>query len=158
MTDDETHVPMPGEEKVAWAYGAAVVVTSGAYFAWLLAQLADRDPHQISWAVPMAIAIAACVVLVIVVTILASIGAAVSTTLRGRFQEIDFSSDERDQAIKQLGDRRTLSALSIAVVGALALAMFDVAPFWIGNFLFLVCSVGSLVEVATKIRAYRRGL
>jgi len=158
MTDDETRVPMAGDEKVAWVYGSTVLVTSGAYFVWLAIQLSTHEPSEIAWAVPMAIAIAASIGLVIVLTILASIGSAVWSALRGRFQEPDFASDERDRAIKQLGDRSLLSALSIATGGALILAMFDASGFWIGNYIFLVCSVGALAEAGTKIRAYRRGL
>ena len=158
MTDDETRVPMAGDEKVAWVYGGAVLATSGAYFVWLAIQLASHAPEDISWILPMGIAIAASIALVIVVTILASIGAAVWSAVRGRFQEPDFASDERDRAIKQLGDRSLLSALSIATGGALILAMFDASGFWIGNYIFLVCSVGALAEAGTKIRAYRRGL
>lgn len=156
--NDETHVPMAGDEKVAWVFGFTVLVTSGAYFAWLGTQLASQEPSQIGWAAPMIATIAASIVLVIVVTIIASIGGAVWSAVRGRFQEPDFTSDERDRAITRLGERRTLVALSIAVVGAVALAMADSDPFWIGNFVFLVCSIGAIVECITKIRAYRLGL
>ncbi|MGC4175454.1 hypothetical protein [Demequina sp.] len=154
---DDDHVPMTGDEKLAWAYGIAVVITSGAYFTYLGVQLAQRPASEIAWVVPMLITIGTSIVGVIVGTIAAAIGGAVWQAFRGRFQEPDFTSDERDRDIKRLGDRRSYAAMSVAVVGALALAMLDADTFWIGNFLFLACSVGALVEVVTKIRAYRRG-
>lgn len=158
MNHDETRVPMTSEEKTAWVYGTVVILTSGTYFTWLAIQLSTRPVDEISWAVPMLITIVASIVGVILGTILAAIGGAVWTGIKGRFQEPDFTTDERDLAIKRLGDRRNFAVVSFGLAGVLALAMLDVDTLWIGNWLFLVGTVGALAECVTKIRAYRRGL
>lgn len=157
-TQDEDRVPMTGEEKTAWVYGICVVLTSGTYFTWVAIQLAAHPVDEIEWVLPMLITIGASIVGVIIGTILASIGGAVWTGIRGRFEEPDFTKDERDLAIKRLGDRRSFAAMSVATAGTLGLAMLDVDTFWIGNWVFLLGTLGAIVEVVTKLRAYRRGV
>jgi len=149
---------MTGEEKTAWVYGTVVLLTSGTYFAYMGTQLAQRPAEDIDWAIPMLITIGASIAGVIVGTIVSAIGGAVWTGIRGRFEEPDFTKDERDLAIKRLADRRSFAFLSLAMAGTLALAMLDVDTFWIGNWVFLAGTVGAIVEVTTKVRAYRRGV
>jgi len=158
MNDDESHVPMTGEEKIAWVYGAVVLLTSGAYFVWLATQFAAHPADEIAWEVPLLITLGASIVLTIVGTILGAIGGAVWQGIWGRFEEPDFTTDERDRAIKELGNRRMFAAMTAGVVGTLVLAMLNVDTLWIGNWVFLACSIGALAEVVSKIRAYRRGV
>ena len=156
--DDESHVPMSGEEKIAWVYGVVVLVTSGTYFVWLATQLAAHPVEDIAWEIPLLITLGASIVLTIVGTILGAIGGAVWQGIWGRFEEPDFTTDERDRAIKELGNRRMFAGMTAGVIGTLALAMLDVDTLWIGNWVFLACSIGALAEVVSKIRAYRRGV
>jgi uncharacterized membrane protein len=156
-TDDD-RVPMSGEEKVAWVYGVMVIITSGTYFTWLTIQLANKPVDEIAWEVPMIVAIAASIVGVIIGVILSAIAGAVWQSARGRYEEPDFTKDERDRAIEQLGNRRTFTVMSIGSGAALVLAMLDADTFWIGNALFLAGTVGAILEVTTKIRAYHRGM
>jgi hypothetical protein len=157
MTEDEARVPMTGEEKTAWVYGLVVILTSGAYFAYIATQLVGTSPEAIRWEIPMLIAIGASIVGVMVLTIVSAIGGAVWSGIRGRFQEPDFTTDERDRDIKRLAERRNYAVISIGLFGTLVLAMLDADTFWIGNWVFLTGSVGALLEVSTKVRAYRRG-
>jgi len=156
--DDESHIPMTGEEKMAWVYGIVVLLTSGAYFIYIGTQLAAHPANEIAWAVPMIVTVVASIIGTIIGTILASIGGAVWQGIRGRFEEPDFTKDERDAAIKLLGDRRNFAIVSVGLFGTLVLAMLDVDTFWIGNWVFLAGTVGAILESATKIRAYRRGV
>lgn len=157
MTEDETPVPMTGEEKTAWVYGIVVILTSGTYFAWLAIQLASHPVEKIAWEVPLLVTIGASILGVIVLTIVSAIGGAVWSGIRGRFQEPDFTKDERDRDISRLADRRNYAVISIGLFGTLVLAMLDVDTLWIGNWVFLGGTVGALIEVGTKVRAYRRG-
>jgi len=156
--DDEANIPMTGEEKIAWVYGITVIVTSGAYFLYIATQLASHPVDEIAWVVPLIITVVASIVGTIIGTIVASIGGAVWQGIRGRFEEPDFTKDERDLAIKLLGDRRNFAIVSVGLFGALGLAMLDVDTFWIGNWIFLAGTVGAILESATKVRAYRRGV
>jgi hypothetical protein len=157
MTDDD-RVPMTGEEKTAWVYGVVVIVTSGVYFAYIATQLAQMPVEEIAWEIPLLVTIAASIVGVIILTIASAIGGAVWSGIRGRFQEPDFTKDERDLAIKRLADRRNYALISVGLFGTLVLAMLDVDTFWIGNWVFLAGTLGAVVETLTKVRAYRRGL
>jgi uncharacterized membrane protein len=148
---------MTGEEKTAWVYGIVVILTSGTYFAWLAIQLASHPVEEIAWEVPLLVTIGASILGVIVLTIVSAIGGAVWSGIRGRFQEPDFTKDERDRDISRLADRRNYAVISIGLFGTLVLAMLDVDTLWIGNWVFLAGTVGALIEVGTKVRAYRRG-
>lgn len=155
---DDDRAPMTGEEKTAWVYGVVVLVTSGAYFAYIATQLSRHPVDEIAWEVPLLITIGASIVGVIILTIASAIGGAVWSGIRGRFEEPDFTKDERDLAIKRLADRRNYALISAGLFGTLVLAMLDADTFWIGNWVFLAGTVGAIVEVTTKIRAYRRGV
>ena len=155
---EEDHVPMTGEEKTAWVYGIVVILTSGTYFAVMASRLATQPVDEIAWEIPLLIAIGSSIVLTIIGTILGAIGGAVWQGILGRFEEPDFTTDERDRFIKEIGNRRMYAAMTAGVLGALVLAMLDADTFWIGNWVFLACSIGALAEVVSKIRAYRRGV
>ena len=70
---------------------------------------------------------------------------------------IDTVSDARDKDIDQIGDRASFGVLGVGFAGALVLAMVDADTFWIGNLLFVVGTIGAILETTTKIRLYRRG-
>lgn len=175
--DDDEPVPMTMNERTVWAYLVTVVVTSGVYLTLMVLRLADDEPvAQIAWVAPMLWTIGASVLGTILFTILFTIASAVTGTIaatiagtiasarrgpRGRTPvpvvEIETVSDARDKDIDLIGDRASFGVLGAGFAGALVLAMIDADTFWIGNFLFVVGTIGAIVETTTKIRLYRRG-
>ncbi|KOV82366.1 hypothetical protein ADL03_25140 [Nocardia sp. NRRL S-836] len=67
-------------------------------------------------------------------------------------------ADERDQEIGRFGDHVGQSFVVIGGVAALALAMAEVAHFWIANVLYLCFVLSAVFGSMAKIAAYRRGL
>ncbi|OLF15164.1 hypothetical protein BU204_23135 [Actinophytocola xanthii] len=67
------------------------------------------------------------------------------------------ASDERDREINQVGDRIGQSFVVLGGVGALLLAMFEVAHFWIANAIYLAFVLSAVLGSVAKIYAYRRG-
>jgi hypothetical protein len=95
---------------------------------------------------------------------LGSIGVSVGVSIVGSIvaaasapSEAD-TRDERDASIYRYGDMVGFVTLSIAALGALALAMVRADPFWIANALYLAFVVAALVSTGVKLFAYRRGL
>ncbi len=156
--DDDEPVRMTVNERTVWASLVTVIVSSGAYFAFMVPRLLSRPVAEISWVGPMlwtmGLAIAGSVLLTIVLTVVgeASRRGDCSPASRG-----EVASDVRDQEIGRLGGRASMSVISVGFGGALVLAMLDAHPFWIGNLLFLFGTAGAVVEATTKIRLYRRG-
>lgn len=155
-TDDERPT-MTTDERSVWAYLFAVVITSTTYFAVIASRLRDSAPAEVSWVAPMLWALGLSIAGTIVGTILVTIGSAIASTVRGKEPDVEQGSDERDRDIKRYGDRKTYGVLAVAMGGALALAMIDADTFWIGNYLFLLGTIGAIIETTVKIRAYRRG-
>jgi hypothetical protein len=164
LPDDDEPVPMTMSERTVWAYLVTVIVTSGVYLTLMLTRLAGGPVGQIAWVGPMLWTIGASVVGTVVLTVAGTIAGTITSGrlgLRGRAPvpvvEIDTVSDARDKDIDLIGDRALVGVLGAGFVGALALAMLDADTFWIGNLLFVVGTIGAIVETTTKIRLYRRG-
>ena len=149
--------PMTMEERAVWVYLAVSVTTSVAYFAVIVPRALEGPIEDVSWVVPMLWAIGISIAGTIAGSIVAAIGSAVGLAARGRDPEAELGSDERDREISRLGNRATYGVVSAGMLGALVLAMLDADTFWIGNAIFVVGFIGSLVECTVKIRAYRRG-
>ena len=156
MSDDD-RLPMTTDERTVWVYLFTVLVTSSAYFAVILGRLRDTPADEVSWVAPMLWAIGLSIVGTILGTIIATIAATIGQGVRGKSTDIDHGSDERDRDIKRHGSRKTQWIISVGLGGGLVLAMIDADTFWIGNFLFLIGTLGAIVETTVKIRAYRRG-
>ena len=172
LPDDDEPVPMTMNERTVWAYLVTVIITSGVYLTLMVTRLAGGPAGQIAWVGPMLWTIGASVVGTIVLTIAGTITGTISGTIarsitsarRGApgevpvpVVEIDTGSDARDKEIDLIGDRALVGVLGAGFVGALVLAMLDADAFWIGNLLFVVGTLGAIVETTTKIRLYRRG-
>ena len=172
LPDDDEPVAMTMNERTVWAYLVTVIITSGVYLTLMVTRLAGGPAGQIAWVGPMLWTIGASVVGTIVLTIAGTITGTISGTIarsitsarRGApgevpvpVVEIDTGSDARDKEIDLIGDRALVGVLGAGFVGALVLAMLDADAFWIGNFLFVVGTLGAIVETTTKIRLYRRG-
>jgi len=179
--DDETRLDdepdqMTMNERTVWAYLASVVITSGIYLTLMVTRLLSGHVGEISWVGPLLWTIGASVlgtvVLIVILTIGSTIAGTIARTIRHAITserlghphqaptpvvEIDTISDARDKEIDQIADHALVGVLGAGFVGALVLAMLDLDTFWIGNLLFVVGTVGAIVETITKIRLYRRG-
>lgn len=144
MVDDD-RAAMTFAERNTWLYAFLVPVTSLIYFAVVIPRLFSQPASQIAWAGPMLWAIAASVVGSIA-------GAIVLAILTGGR---DTEADVRDKQIDRFGDRIAQAITAFGAAGVLALAMFKVDHFWIGNALFLLGSIGATWGSIVKIRAYR---
>jgi hypothetical protein len=168
LPDDDEPVPMTMNERTVWAYLVTVIVTSGVYLTLMLTRLVGGPVGQIAWVGPMLWTIGVSVLGTVVLTIAGTISGTISRSITsGRLGtrggapvpvvEIDTVSDARDKDIDLIGDRALVGVLGAGFVGALVLAMLDADTFWIGNLLFVVGTIGAIVETTTKIRLYRRG-
>jgi len=168
LPDDDEPVPMTMNERTVWAYLVTVILTSGVYLTLMVTRLAGGPADQIAWVRPMLWTIGASVVGTILLTIAGTITGAIARSITSARRsapggvpvpvvEIDTGSDARDKEIDLIGDRALVGVLGAGFVGALVLAMLDADAFWIGNLLFVVGTLGAIVETTTKIRLYRRG-
>ena len=149
---------MPFEEKVTWVSLVVAVVVPVVYFAIMLGRLGTESAADISYQVPLLIAIGVSVVLTIVGSIAAGIGTGISAELRGRSasDEID-RKDERDKQIRRHGDLVGFYVSSVGIVGVFALTMLEYDYFWIASALYLSFVVGTAVGSVVKIVSYHRG-
>lgn len=138
---------MSSEEKRSWIYAVVGVGVAAVYFGSVLSKVPGADVARIAYVRPMLIAIGAGIGLGIV----ASIAAAIASP-----READ-RTDERDRQIHRLGEYVGYYVMSIAAVVPLALAMAEVAHFWIANALYLAFVLATLVSSIVKIVLYRRG-
>ena len=138
---------MSSQEKNTWIFATATVFTSAVYFALVLGQLGDKPVGEIRYERLMIIAIVVAVALNILGNIIAAIAAP---------KDAD-KTDERDVAIGRYGEYIGYYVLSIAMIGALALAMLEYPQFWIANAIYLAFVISALTASAVKIVVYRRG-
>lgn len=155
---DDDPIAMTADERSVWVYLAVVVITSTIYFAIVIPRALDQPIEQVSWIAPMLWAIGASILGTIVGSIVGAIGGAIGLAIRGIDPKGQLEGDMRDKDIKRLGDRRGAVIASTALFGVLVLAMIGADAFWIGNLVYLAGTIGALVETATKIVAYRRGM
>ncbi|NJC10467.1 hypothetical protein F4558_000293 [Micromonospora profundi] len=144
----EDRVAMTFGQRNAWVSAVVMPAASIAYLAVVLPRLGDRPAAEVSWVGPMLWTIGATVVGTIVGTILISIAAAITN------RDVESKGDVRDKQIDRYGDRlaQAITAFGGAVV--LALVMFEVDHFWIGNALFVIGAIGATWGAVAKIRAY----
>lgn len=162
--EDDGPVPMTTDERRAWAYLIAVVLTSGTYVAVIAGRLRDQPVAEISWAVPMLWTIGASILLTLVLTIVLTVASTVRATVRtGSADGVcapgpgEVASDVRDREIGRTSGRASMVPIAVGFFGATVLAMLDADTFWIGNLLFGFGTLGAVVETVTSIRLYRRG-
>ena len=149
---------MPFEEKVTWANGVVTIIVPIVYFAIMIGRLQSTPAADISWQVPLIVAIAASVVLTVVGAIVMSIGTSITAVARGRKPEDEIDrKDERDKTIGRHGDLVGYYVASAGMVGVLILTMFEVDYLWIANALYLSFVVAMVVSSVVKLVAYHRG-
>jgi MFS family permease len=142
---------MSSEERRSWIYAVVGVGVAAVYFGTVLSKVPGADVTRIAYVRPMLVAIGAGIGLGILASIVASIAAAIASP-----RDPD-RTDERDRQIHRLGEYVGYYVMSIAAVLPLALAMAEVAHFWIANALYLAFVLATLASSIVKIVAYRRG-
>ena len=165
--DDDERLPMTAGERTVVAYLVAVVLTSGVYLTLMATRLRAAPAAEVEWVVPMLWTIGASTVATVVVGIVLALAGTVAGRVAAARRApgatpdlraaVPTGTDVRDEEIGRLGDRAGMRVLAVGVLGALVLAMLDADSFWIGNLLFLLGTVGAVVETTTKLRLYRRG-
>ena len=149
---------MPFEEKMTWVNGVVTIIVPIVYFAIMLGRLQSTPAADISWQVPLIVALVASVVLTVIGSIVMSIGTSVSAVARGRKPEDEIDrKDERDKTIGRHGDLVGYYVASAGMVGVLILTMFEVDYLWIANALYLSFVVAMVVSSVVKLVAYHRG-
>jgi hypothetical protein len=149
---------MSFEEKVTWVSGVVTLIVV-LWYGWAVGGLFGQVAvEEISYQRPLLFAVGAMIVLTIVGTIGMSIATAIGLEISGRGSAKDIDRrDERDASIDARGDRAAFYVSSVLMVGVLALAMLEVAHFWIANGLFAAFVAGGLTSSGVKLAAYRRG-
>lgn len=139
---------MAFEEKRAWALAIIAVVGYSAYVLVVLGSAAGRPLAE----VPYIGAMLWTVGLGIVAGIVSGIWFGIAARNDG------LQADERDREIGQFGEHIGQSFVVIGGVAAMALAMAEVAHFWIANVLYLCFVLSAVLGSLAKIAAYRRGM
>ncbi|WP_434449823.1 hypothetical protein [Lentzea sp. E54] len=139
---------MAFEEKRAWALAIIAVVGYSAYVLVVLGQAAGRPLAE----APYIGAMLWTVGLGIVAGIVSGIWLGIAARNDG------LQADERDREIGQFGEQIGQSFVVIGSVAAMALAMAEVAHFWIANVLYLCFVLSAVLGSMAKIAAYRRGM
>jgi len=135
------------EEKNAWRYLVIGVVIPIAYFAIILQRVSTTPVSEIAYQPLLLGAIGLAIVAAIVLAILTSI----------LFGSKDDRADQRDTAIGRRGDTVGFYVMSIATLGALALALVGAEQFWIANAIYAAFVISAIVSTVVKLIAYRRG-
>lgn len=158
---------MPFEEKLTWVNASVTLIVAAAY-AWIVgSRVAGSAVGEVSYQVPLLVAIGAMIVLTIIGTIAMSIGTAISRAVRAEMTGEGTAADavagldrkdERDAHIAGHGDRIGYYVSSGLMLGALALSMLRSDQFWIANAIFGAFVIAGLASSIAKIAAYHRGL
>lgn len=133
-------------ERYQWAYGIAVLLTSGAYFVWLGVQLASQPAQSIQYVVPLLWTLVASFI--------------VHTFGRGfaaHASRNDPHTDERDRTIGQRADALSFFVFSALAAAPLILGLAGADAFWITNALFLAFSLTAVIGVGLRVWFYRTG-
>ena len=139
---------MSFDEKMAWAFGAIVLLTYGMYATWVLLQAQAVPLVEVDYVWPMVGSIVAAIILGIIAAIVISV-------LRPSEAGI---SDERDRAINRRGEQTGQSFVVIGGTSVILLAMLEAPYFWIANAMYLAFVLSALLSTATKVAGYRWGL
>jgi len=141
--EPETEPAMTYGERHTWGYLTTGIAVPIVYGAIMFDRTRTTPADQIDFQVPLLAAVA--------VSILLNMFLAPGPR-RGRDRR-----DERDAAIDRRGRTAAYRTLIFGALLALVLAMFEAAPFWIANALYLAFVASAVAESIAKIVAYRRG-
>jgi len=136
------------EERGAWVYLVAVVVTFAGYVTVVLGRVDGGRIADVDYVAPL----------------LWSIGISIAVTIAGRIAvEVvrpgdGTTADVRDTEIGHRGDRVTGMVVGIGVIAPLWLALAEADHFWIANSIYAISALGAVIGTAVTLAAYRRGL
>ena len=139
---------MSYEEKGAWVYLVASVVTYAVYLVIVLRRLADTPVSEVAY----------------ISTMLWAIGISVAASIIGRIAvEIakpseNYKIDVRDREINRFGEYAGGAVLAIAMLAPFALTLAEMDYFWIANAMYAAYTLSALVGSSVKLIAYRRGM
>ncbi|KJK50345.1 hypothetical protein UK23_11075 [Lentzea aerocolonigenes] len=139
---------MAVEEKRAWALAASALVGYAVYVVLVLTGRHGRPLAETPYIGALLWTIGLGIVFGVVTGIWFGIAA----------RNDGLQADERDREIGRFGDHVGQSFVVIGGISAMALAMFEVAHFWIANVLYLCFVLSALFGSMAKIAAYRRGM
>ena len=139
---------MTYEEKGAWVYLVAIVVTFGGYVAVLLARAGGGPVAGVAYVAPLLWSIGISIALTIVGSIFVEVVRPSDST----------TADVRDKEIRRSGDYVTGMVVSVGVLLPLGLAMAQAEHFWIANAIYAVSALGAVAGTLVRLVAYRRGL
>jgi hypothetical protein len=140
-------VAMSYEERGAWVYLVAVVVTFVGYVAVVLGRAGGGGLASADYVAPL----------------LWSLGISIAVTVVGRIVlEVvrpggGTTADVRDKEIARSGDYVTGMVVGFGVLLPLALALVEADYFWIANSIYAISALAAVVGTAVKLVMYRRG-
>jgi hypothetical protein len=138
---------MAYEEKRAWIYAVASVVSYAFYVAIVLTRAGDTPLTQAPYATALLWTVGVSIAVQIVLSIAVSIGSPRDRDKR----------DQRDREIGRFGEHIGQSLVVVGGVAALLLALLEVDYFWIANVLFLCFTLSAVLSSVAKLFAYRHG-
>jgi len=135
------------EEKGAWAYLVATVVTYAGYLVVILGRADGRPLADMAY----------------VPTILWAIGIAIGLSILGRIaiaiaEGDDPNMDVRDKDINRFGEYVGGQVVGFGMLLPFGLTLAEADHFWIANAIYAVFVVSALISTPVKLVAYRRGL
>lgn len=144
---------MSYEEKNTWVFAFIAPLAFIVYLVLLFTQLDGRPLAEADYVWPMLGTILGA----IVAGILGGIVVGIVTGIASGGKD-DGKSDLRDKQINRFGEYIGSAFLVTGALGALVLAWFEAAHFWIANVLYLAFVLQAILSSIAKLVAYRRGL
>lgn len=133
-------------EKRAWVMAIVTLVGSVTYVTLILRRADGIPLVEVPYVATMLWVIGAAIAATVLLEIVLAI---VSPRDHGK-------RDQRDRQIDRLGEYVGHAFVIIGGVSALALAMAEMAHFWIANTLYVMFALAGVLASVTKIIAYRR--
>ncbi len=134
-------------EKNTWIYLMLALALPAIYAIVIFPQLALTPADEISYVVPMVVAIGSAIALSVIGSIVAGVMSP---------KNLD-KGDERDVVIGRRGEVVGYYVSSAGVVAALVLVFAHAPYFWIANGIYGAFVLGAIVSSIVKLVAYRRG-
>lgn len=139
---------MSFSEQRNWVYAVTAIIFPIGYVVAIAGELQRTSAVDVAYQVPLLGAIAGAAI----VALIAHVAMAVATPADGR------TADERDRAIDRHGEVAASVALTVGMLGVLALVLLEIEHLWIASAMYLVFALSGCIGAVAKVVAYRRGL
>jgi len=146
---------MSSEERGQWVYLVVIVLTYGAYVAFVLVQAGGGSLPDVDYVPLMLAAIGIGIGLSIVGRIAIEIAGGIASEMAGH--EANHEADVRDRDIGRFGEYFAGTLLGVCMVVPFVLTLTEFDHFWIANAMYLAFVLSAVVGAAIKLVAYRRG-